>query len=147
MLYFAYGSNMDPAQMARRCPDSSALGGAILRGYRLTFTFDSERWAGGVGNVVADPDEHVWGVLWDLSIEDESSLDEYESVNEGIYTKTTVTVDHEGRELEAMIYLATDTAYVGPSARYLHALIRGARAHQIPEYYVDRLVGLLPEFA
>ncbi len=29
-LYFAYGSNLDPAQMRRRCPHSAPLGQAVL---------------------------------------------------------------------------------------------------------------------
>lgn len=33
-LFFAYGSNLSPKNMARRCPDSIFLGKATLRGYR-----------------------------------------------------------------------------------------------------------------
>ena len=36
VLYFAYGSNMDPDQMATRCPSTSAVGPARLAGWRLT---------------------------------------------------------------------------------------------------------------
>jgi hypothetical protein len=48
-LYFAYGSNLSPEQMARRCPDSIFLGKATLRGYRWQI---NER---GVANIVAAP--------------------------------------------------------------------------------------------
>ena len=34
-LYFAYGSNMNPARMAKRCPGAIALGGAVLLNHRL----------------------------------------------------------------------------------------------------------------
>ena len=36
-LYAAYGSNMDPAQMLRRCPSSPHTGTGWIQGWRLTF--------------------------------------------------------------------------------------------------------------
>ena len=36
ILYFAYGSNMEPVRMARRCPGAYPLGRAVLRNYKLT---------------------------------------------------------------------------------------------------------------
>ena len=36
-LYAAYGSNMDPTQMLRRCPSSPHTGTGWIRGWRLTF--------------------------------------------------------------------------------------------------------------
>ncbi len=35
--YFAFGSNMDVAQMARRCPGAQAMGRATLTDHRLVF--------------------------------------------------------------------------------------------------------------
>ena len=35
VLYFAYGSNMNPARMAKRCPGAITLGRAKLPHYRL----------------------------------------------------------------------------------------------------------------
>ena len=34
ILYFAYGSNMNPFRMAQRCPRTTPLGVGILRNYR-----------------------------------------------------------------------------------------------------------------
>lgn len=141
--YFAYGSNMDPVQMARRCPGARALGAALLPGHALTFTWDSGFWRGGVGHVVpADADE-VWGVLWEIDDAHEASLDRYELVAKNVYTKATVTVRHRDRDVEALIYLATATYWRQPSRRYLRALIRGAEAHELPATYVTRLSRLL----
>ena len=47
-LYAAYGSNMDPAQMLRRCPSSPHTGTGWIRGWRLTF--GAEEY--GFGNAV-----------------------------------------------------------------------------------------------
>jgi hypothetical protein len=52
--YFAYGSNLDAAQMRARCPSAKLLGAAILDGYRLGFAGQSAAWGGGVATVVRD---------------------------------------------------------------------------------------------
>ena len=49
-LYFAYGSNLNHAGMARRCPDSAPVGPALLKDWQLTFqgVADIERQGGAV---------------------------------------------------------------------------------------------------
>ena len=143
-LYFAYGSNMDPAQMAERCPGSVALGAARVSGWRLTFTRDSPAWGGGVGHIEADPGSEVWGVLWDLTPEHLAALDVYEGIEIGAYVRDVLTVSFEGREVEAQVYLAIPRGYKKPSKKYLSALIRGAEAHGCPDDYVEQLRRELP---
>lgn len=138
-LYFAYGSNMDPAQMAERCPGSVALGAARLSGWRLTFTRDSPAWGGGVAHIERDPDDDVWGVLWELSDENLAALDEYEGLRVGAYVREHVTVRFEEREVEAEVYIAVPRGFKRPSRKYLSALVRGAEAHGCPDDYVERL--------
>lgn len=146
MLYFAYGSNMDPSQMQGRCPGARALGAARLPGYRLLFRWDSPGWGGGVADVQEDGETEVWGVLWEISDEHEAGLDEYEAVADGVYGKRTVTVEAADGLRDAYLYImAPDRAAKAPSGRYLKALIRGARAHALPEGYVEQLRSLLPE--
>lgn len=142
MLYFAYGSNMDPVQMRERCPGSRALGAAHLPGWRLTFTRDSPAWGGGVGHIEAAPGDDVWGVLWELTDEDLASLDEYEGLAVGAYVRDRVTVRFEERDVEAEVYFAVPRGFKQPSKRYMSALIRGAEAHGCPDEYVERLRGL-----
>ena len=143
MLYFAYGSNMDPGQMRRRCPGAVALGAAVLREHRLTFTFDSPRWGGGVGHVEHAPGDDVWGVLWDLAEPHLRSLDRYERVDKGVYERATVTVEFEGRECEVTTYRCTHAEYKRPSTRYVRSLLRGAAAYGLPDGYVRGLEALL----
>src|SRR5436309_7522291 len=47
MLYFAYGSNLDPEQMSARCPSHRVIGLAELKEHRLVFPLFSPRWGGG----------------------------------------------------------------------------------------------------
>ena len=136
MLYFAYGSNMDPRQMARRCPGARSLGAARLAGHRLPFTWDSVRWGGGVGHCEPAAGDECWGVLWELTDEHVTSLDAYEQVADGVYRQAMVVVEHQGRIVEALIYLSNDDRWKRPSRRYVRALVRGARVHGIPAPYV-----------
>jgi hypothetical protein len=144
MLYFAYGSNMDPVQMAERTPGARALGAARLDGYRLTFTRDSPAWGGGVGHIEADPDSEVWGVLWDLTDVHVAALDGYEGIDIGAYVRDVVTVSFDGRDVEAQVYFAVPRGFKAPSKKYLSALVRGAEAHGCPDEYVDRLKNISP---
>ncbi|MGZ4104360.1 MAG: gamma-glutamylcyclotransferase family protein [Actinomycetota bacterium] len=137
--YFAYGSNMDPLQMERRCPGARAIGPARLDDHRLAFVWDSPGWGGGVATVEPAIGEHVWGVLWDLTDEHVRALDEYEGVARGVYVKESTDVKCGDDKIRASIYLATDLRQKLPSARYVTALVRGAVAFALPEEYVERL--------
>ena len=139
MLYFAYGSNMDPRQMARRCPGATSLGCARLADHALTFTWDSQKWRGGVGHIEPSAGAEVWGVLWDVSDRNLKRLDRYELVDKGVYARRPVKVDHDGEIVEALAYFATADGYTKPSRRYMSALIRGAQAHGLPGTYIERL--------
>lgn len=144
MLYFAYGSNMDPVQMRDRAPGARARGPARLAGYRLTFTRDSPGWGGGVGHVEPSPGDEVWGVLWEITDADLASLDEYEGVSVGAYVRRAMMVRHGDVEVEAVAYLAVPRGYKPPSKRYVRALVRGAEAHGLPAAYVQHLRALAP---
>ena len=66
-LYAAYGSNMDSAQMAERCPHSPQQGTGWLEGWRLTFGGAELGWEGALATVVEDDAERVFVVLYDVS--------------------------------------------------------------------------------
>ena len=137
--YFAYGSNMDPKQMAVRCPGSTALGRARLDGYELAFVWDSPGWGGGVGTVLPSSSRHVWGVLWDLTGWHIDALDRYEGVGIGAYVRAHLDVEAEDGRVDALIYIATDTRQKKPSAKYVDALVRGAKAFSLPDDYIEQL--------
>src|SRR5690242_6364360 len=80
-LVFAYGSNMDPAQMRERCPESDlSWFVAEAEGWRLCFPRKSTKRKGGVGSIAREEGASVWGVVFAISERDLSRLDEYEGV-------------------------------------------------------------------
>ena len=141
--YFAYGSNLDPAQMARRCPDSRFLCRADLPDYRLCYPRPSDTWGGGVAGVEAMPDAAVEGVVYEVSERDLAALDRCECIDAGHYTRRRVRVTAEdGRELEVWTYFAVPCPQGSPlpSRRYVDTILRGARHHRLSEGYLARLV-------
>lgn len=91
-FYFAYGSNCNLGQMARRCPAAKKVGPVTLDGYRLTF--NGRRDGTGVANVLKNPGTVVHGLLWEITPACERSLDHYEGFP-FLYGKEMVTVQTE----------------------------------------------------
>lgn len=123
-LYVAYGSNMNRSQMERRCPNAKALGRGILEGYSLEFRGRNGR---GVATIIADGNNSVPVVLWTITEECEHALDVYEGFPT-LYYKKDVSVEFEGRTVEAMAYImAREYEDVRMSARpdnYYYEVIR-----------------------
>jgi gamma-glutamylcyclotransferase (GGCT)/AIG2-like uncharacterized protein YtfP len=134
-LYAAYGSNMDPAQMAERCPHSPRTGTGWLDGWRLTFGGADIGWEGAVATVVEDKSARVFVVLYELSDSDEA-LDHWDAVTLGYYRKLKVRVRTSDGDVLAWLYVLD--AYEGglPSARYLGIMADAAEAAAAPADYV-----------
>src|SRR5262245_18836472 len=78
MLYFAYGSNLDPAQIRERAPGHRVVGMAALRDHSLEFPLYSPNWGGGVASVRPHRGDTVWGIVYDVTDEDFATLDRHE---------------------------------------------------------------------
>jgi gamma-glutamylcyclotransferase (GGCT)/AIG2-like uncharacterized protein YtfP len=138
-MYAAYGSNMNPAQMAARCPHSPQRGTGWLEGWRLTFGGEDLSWESALGTVVEDADERVFVVLYDLSEADEAALDSWDGVTLGYYRKLKVRVATLDGDVLAWLYVVN--AYEGglPSAMYLATMAEAAEAAGAPADYVSEL--------
>ncbi len=139
MLYAAYGSNMDPARMAERCPHSPLRETGWLVGWRLTFGGEEHGWDGALGTVVEDPLDQVFVALYDVTDEDATVLDAWEGVEIGLYRKTRVRVQTLAGDDSAWLYVLD--AYEGglPSAIHLGILAEAAQAAGAPDDYVAAL--------
>ena len=132
--YFAYGSNMDTVQMRRRCPDAAPVAKAELFGYR--FIINSR----GVATVVQDESSEVHGVLWRTTEEDEASLDRYEGVSAGLYSKQYLRVKSEdGDSVKALVYVAADKSEGDSRNGYMQGIVEAAERMGLPATYVAEL--------
>ncbi len=152
MIYFAYGSNMDPAQMSTRCIGAKARGVGLLADHRLCFPRWSDRRLHAVASVEVSAGAQVWGVLFDMTQDDWSALHYFE----GHFGPGHARNGYEVREVAVRIEtasapeeIAAHTYVANPhplrpdpgltSARYLKQLIDGALAHGLPGDYVAML--------
>ncbi len=138
-LYAAYGSNMDPAQMAERCPHSPRAGTGWLDGWRLTFGGEDMGWEGALATVVEDQDVRVFVVLYEVSASDEEALDHWDGATLGYYSKLRVRVATRDGEVLAWLYVLNNYEGGLPSARYLGIMADAAEAAGAPEDYVSGL--------
>jgi len=139
--YFAYGSNMDEGQMKERCPDMKVLGMAKLPGYALGFTIYSPKRHCGCADVIKDPSKNVYGLLYNVTVKDIKSLDDYEGIPI-YYQRISIKVESESlglvsAETYEVVHKAAD--FQKPSKDYLDKLIRAAKKFSFPSEYQDFL--------
>ncbi|KAJ6015343.1 hypothetical protein N7540_009934 [Penicillium herquei] len=93
--YFAFGSNMSLTQMAERCPGSTFIGKAILRGYEWQI---NQRH---VANIVKVTDlasvptgqaDVVEGLVFRITDKDRRTLDRKEGIKLGVYERVALNV-------------------------------------------------------
>ena len=135
-LYFAYGSNMDGGQMARRCPKSIFAGTATLKDHE--FELDSS----GAATVVARPGSVVHGALWLIAESDERAMDRYEGVASGCYRKEVMPVEGDAcGSVFALAYVSNRDMHDGVTYRtgYMDAIIESARRLGFDAKYVEHL--------
>lgn len=137
MLYAAYGSNLDPSQMAGRCPHSPQRGTGWAVGWRITF--GGEGWDGALPTLAEETGGKVFVALYDVTSGDESTLDQWESADTGLYRKVRVRVATLDGEVPAWVYVLNDFEGGIPSARTIGILADAAEAAGAPNDYVAEL--------
>jgi hypothetical protein len=122
--YFSYGSNLNKAQMKRRCPKAVAVGPLEMPQAQLIFN--------GVADVVWHATKSAVGGLWRITDECEAALDGFEGValkGGGAYRKETirvlVTVGGVEQEDDALIYVMNRSIRRMPSTEYLATIREG----------------------
>ena len=132
--YFAYGSNMDATQMRQRCPDVEFVSVGTISGWRFRIN------TRGVATIVPEDGSTVHGVVWRISKADEQTLDRYEGVSGGLYTKSTAEVRlGNGARLQAFLYLAQDHQAGTARPGYMEGIVAAALSNRFPSEYVEEL--------
>ena len=127
-LYFAYGSNIDLKQMARRCPAAQVVGPATLENYELAFR------GSGFATIVPKKGSVVHGLLWSITPLCEQALDRYEGYPRH-YTKEPVSVrTADGAAVSAMVYIMAEPLCrqpALPSETYYGIIRRGFKENHL----------------
>lgn len=123
--------------MTERCPCSQIVGKAVLKGYKLAYTFFSERGQCGCADIIKSEGDEVWGLLYKLNSADMKRLDGFEGHPTG-YRRFTVNVfDENGVEREAEVYEVVNkiNEHVEPSRWYHGILLDAAKKYNFPDMY------------
>jgi hypothetical protein len=132
VLYFAYGSNLWLEQMQRRCPDHRLIGLGCLEGYRWFIT------SRGYASILLMPGNYVLGIVYELSVNDEISLDICEGVEQGKYYKQQLPVLIAGIEKPCMTYIDFVIEEGVPHSEYILRINKGIRDAGLPKQYVEQ---------
>jgi gamma-glutamylcyclotransferase len=137
--HFAYGSNMNRAQMLSRTGKILEEHNASLPNYEVRF---NKKVRGGTAGANIQPAQGkiVHGVLYKIDEGALRSLDRYEGVPDH-YRRIEVQVTPEGGQpVPAQIYIASKVEKgLRPSAPYLQAMLDGAGEHNLPASYIGEL--------
>ena len=155
MLYFAYGSNMDSAQMKQRCPLAKFVCRAKLPAHRLAFTLKSAKRDCGVADVLPDQAKDVWGVVYELPDNELINLDKREDYRPGKpydqseYTREDHYVWREGdpkRPLLVALYRGHPQLDPPlPNDDYKNLIVDGAKHWNLPAEYIRQLESIHTE--
>ncbi|NLB48654.1 MAG: gamma-glutamylcyclotransferase [Erysipelotrichia bacterium] len=127
-LYGAYGSNLNFEQMLSRCPDAAFVGVTMLKGWQLTFRTHATLERDEKGKTPIG----VWGITQS----DENELDLYEGFP-SYYRKEMITVELNGKTVEAMIYLMNGKFPRLPSEQYYKRILKGYADANLDMTYLE----------
>ena len=137
--HFAYGSNMNRAQMLSRAGKILEEHNAFLPNFEVRF---NKKVRGGTAgaNIQPSPGNTVHGVLYKIEEGAMRSLDRYEGVPDH-YRRIEVQVTPEGGPpVPAQIYIASKVEKgLRPSPSYLQSMLDGAGEHNLPASYIGEL--------
>ncbi|MGE5696612.1 MAG: poly-gamma-glutamate hydrolase family protein [Candidatus Sericytochromatia bacterium] len=130
--YFAYGSNLCVAQMARRCPDAIKPRPATLADHDWLI---NQR---GVATVEPLDGTQVHGVVWEVSDRDLATLDTAEGMPVR-YRRDRLTVHTDDGPADAWVYIDHRVEAGAPRPGYLERVIDGAVHHGLPHRWIEFL--------
>ena len=134
--HFAYGSNMNRAQMRSRGGDVLEERPGRLENYELTFNKKLRGGSAG-GNLRPAQGKSVLGVLYRIHESAFRNLDRFEGVPQHYRRIELQVQDGNGDTIPAQAYIATKVEKgLHPAAHYLKTILDGAVEHGLPDDYV-----------
>jgi gamma-glutamylcyclotransferase (GGCT)/AIG2-like uncharacterized protein YtfP len=139
--YFAYGSNMDGAQLAERVGPMQCLGVGRLKDHILAFNRRGTYRPGGVASVEPKSGRDVYGVVWRISPDGLSELDRIE--DPAAYHRQSMIIEmRSGETIRCQVYVSFPEGVVSPDPDYLDLIIRAAKKVGLPADYIREIEAL-----
>jgi len=138
--YFAYGSNLKKERLRCRVGEWKKEQKASLRGYILTFAKGYDGHTSGKANIKSNSNSEVKGIVYLITEKQFCKLDACEGVCKGVYRRTPVTVESEGKSVPATTYtMVKEICPLKPSADYLDLILEGLREHGYDENSIEEV--------
>ena len=117
-IYFAYGSNLNKAQMKIRCPKAELVDTGVIKDYRLVFR--------NVADIFPDPDTGVEVGIWRITDDCLEALDIYEGYP-SLYRREMLEAEshREWGTWQGITYLMNRKSYALPTPDYYGAIEQG----------------------
>jgi hypothetical protein len=130
-LYFAYGSNLDVAQMEQRCHSPALMRIAYLPHHRFVFAGTSpNRENMGVGSLRAAANQQLAGVIWSITDADLKELDAREGFPSRYQREHLTVVDLQGLRHQAFVYFKSKDVPLNPPCQaYLLQVLQAYEYH------------------
>ena len=144
MLYFAYGSNMCAGRLRGRVPSAVPVRVARLLNHSLRFHKRSDKDGSGKADAcfTGEPEDVVWGVVFDIAPAEKPELDRHEGLGHGYVERLITVIDLEGGMHPVFMY-AAEAGHIDPALRpyswYKRFVVEGARQHTLPPDYIARI--------
>ncbi|MFI4937449.1 MAG: gamma-glutamylcyclotransferase family protein [Candidatus Berkiellales bacterium] len=147
--YFAYGSNLDIAQMKERIGDCVVPKSAKLTGYQLAFNKKSQERHCGVANLVytGNPADAIEGMIYQISEEQLHELDMHEGFeintpekNPEGYKRQEITLADGSKAIAYIANVRNANSSLKPNAAYMKLLLSARKNGFISEGYFNKLL-------
>ncbi len=120
MLYVAYGSNLNKAQMKKRCPNATIAGTGTAPDHDLVFNT--------VATLHEKENAHTPVALWNMSDEDEKKMDAYEGFPHKYHKEQIKVRLDNGKTVIGVAYIMNDRKHQAiPKDEYYNRIERGYR--------------------
>ncbi len=139
--YFAYCTLLDIDEMRKFCPHAEPEMIARLTGYRVTFAHYGADDPGGGCNLAEAPGHWLFGLVYDLSVEEYDQLDRISGVDRGYYRRVDFTLTgDDDTSIEASTYVMPNPGGpFQPTKSYTRPIVDGAAKLNLPGGYQKEL--------
>ena len=151
---FSYGSNSIYQLRGRLDNYSLQSHLAFLEGYKKIFCKHSEKWNGGVASIIPKRYIRTYGIIVELTLEELSKLDKYETGYSKIYVECTIINDNDNifdplseqvqrihPKTPCIAYQANDHEWIAPpSQEYLVAIKVMLDEHDLYKKYMSFII-------
>lgn len=133
-LYIAYGSNLNLAQMASRCPSARIYSVGVLNNWKLVYRGTKTN---SHATIIRKKGAKVPVLVWTITPYDERNLDRYEGFP-SYYYKQNIMVDIGAGKKLAMVYIMNQWQSPGfPSDFYIDIIREGYVDNGLDMRYLD----------